>query len=346
MKAVKPYLFWIITGVLLIGELVWIVIDEPSSHLIKRGGVTPVDTRREVDKQVKLLNSLVRRAERTAAIEGALLPERPIAAENKDELDGLVDQFIPHRTWKVDIVEAGDGLKAQADSIRKELSDRTAFLHKRFEVAGTGWFDEYKLVTRELVRRALEKRLYGDGVIPDDIQLEEDGNIRQPLDLYSGQNQPPSNQHESLEFNYRLADLLVDTILGAEAVDLLNPLYVEQVVQDGETPKTFDAAEPGKRPSEVRLQSIKFDRSVSENGIILRPFTVIVEGSPAAALGVGAAIDGMHLGGGPQVVRTGSSFERLQVTDRTKNPLYESRRMQVRYTTRAVLLDYHSVSQN
>ena len=348
MKKIKPYLFWIITSVILLAEIIWVVVDKPSSRLINDDSKTPADTKKDVDRQASNLKKLVVRADRTVSVEGARLPERPIAPEIEAELSGLISDYIPHNSWVADIDELSQALTRQGEEIKADLESRSEFLHESLNVdSGSVWFDEYKLVTRELVRKALESGLYGDGNIPDDIQLEESQEYRGPLDLFSGQNSPPGNRQALLAINFRFAELLVDTILGAKTILLPNPLYIDQVVVEGEPAKTFDAAAPGPKAADFSLTSLTFGQPVAKSaqGLVMRPFTLVVTGEPASVLGVGAALDGIHLEGGPIVVRLSSTAKRVQVNSRGNEPLYDSNRMHVEYETVGVLVDHHKAAK-
>ena len=190
--------------------------------------------------------------------EGGRLTEEPIAAEKKEELDALVNEYIPHRTWVEDIQQLATQLQEQADEITESLKSVVNFYIDPISNDGEVWFDAYKLVSRELVRKALKNGLYGSGEIPEDNALEEDDRFRAPLGLYSGLNSLPDREFEQKKVEFHLAQLLVDAMIDVQADVLVNPLYVDQLVVEGEEAKTFDAAEPG-------LQKLPFTLSLSSS---------------------------------------------------------------------------------
>lgn len=163
MDKVKPYLFYIVCGVILVIELVVVLLFAPSHP--EAPGDTVADTKRHADQayEQKLTKEtpplgLLRRAEKTLSFNNLAIPENPRRPEDPEHVSEILDNYIIHASWNDHFRKVVADYEQQLRGIRKDLLDRSEPLGEPIATSTDPgqWYQAYLEQSVKLLAQALE----------------------------------------------------------------------------------------------------------------------------------------------------------------------------------------------
>ena len=146
-KKLKPYTFWIVSGVVVVIELgllaFWPIEDE--------SGATPEVVKQKLDTEFKKLQSLHKRADHA--------PSGVYDAEKPEDIKRLTEEYLLTPQWKGVLQPHVDKYNQQLTAIKKNLDGRSAVLHESIAESSDlfAWYTAYSKKTKD-VMLALQKR--------------------------------------------------------------------------------------------------------------------------------------------------------------------------------------------
>ena len=150
MNKLKPYMFWIVCGVLLLAEIIVMLVVTPTDQ----DGKTPDQTIQSVDQQNTKFKALVVQAKNGPP--GSQVFD-PLSTE---QMAKLMQNYLDTPLWKRPLDEELDQYTTQMTSIRDYLVGRSAPLHEPISTSNENniWYDEYQRVTAELLKGLYENK--------------------------------------------------------------------------------------------------------------------------------------------------------------------------------------------
>jgi hypothetical protein len=293
VKKIKPYLFWYITGVIVLIELGFLIFwgqydDE---------GHPPEVVKQNLDTAFELLENLYKRAN-AGDPQGRFDPEVPLDIKN------LTDKYLITERWKGVLVPIVQKYNQQLDQIHSDLVTRSADLHKAITEGDdlSTWYTAYEGKSKELL---LALKNAGALNLPDEappnLDLEGDEKVRSIAGLFTkGNNLPALTDHPQLTTRFRIVEKLSEAIIATKGKNLSNPVMEKKVPA---VPEQSGAAV-------VSLQWKARDASHEDTGGVV-PYNLIItlQGSDAALIATEAAIERIT---SPVVVVLGSSLAEHQ----------------------------------
>lgn len=142
MNKVRPYLFWIIAGVLILVELILMVSVTPSFN-----GKSPEDVKHEVDAQQKLIDKLYAQAK-------AGPPTQVFDPLDQKDMTMLMSNWLVTKYWQQPLEDELNAFSAQMRQIRDHLVERSKSLHEPMskKLDAVYWYEDYKNQTAELLK--------------------------------------------------------------------------------------------------------------------------------------------------------------------------------------------------
>lgn len=166
MDKVKPYMFYIVCGVLLLIEFVLMAVVSPSN--VEAPDSTVEQSKRDADSAYsqKLTRDepplgLERRADKTLSRPGQLLPENPRQPEKEEHVSEILDNYIIHKEWN-------DIFQLVVNDYREQLANIQAELVRLSEALGEPvssssdpgqWYQAYQQSSVRLLTLALQNEV-------------------------------------------------------------------------------------------------------------------------------------------------------------------------------------------
>ncbi len=275
MKQIKPYLFWYITGLIVLVELGFLIFwgqYDDSGH-------TPQEVKTALDTEFKNLEDLYNRA-KAGDPQGRFDPEVPLDIQN------LTTKYLITERWKTVLVPIVHKYNEQLDAIRTDLVTRSADLHKAItdnEDLST-WYTAYEGKTKELL---LALKNAGALALPEDapasLDLESDEKVRAIAGFYTkGARQPEITEHPLLTTRCRIVEKLSEAIIATKGKDLGNPVMEKKVPPAPEQSGAAVAALTW-RPRDTRGDDA--------GGVVTYTLILTLQGPAAALIATEAAIE-------------------------------------------------------
>lgn len=245
-QEIKPYLFWIICGVILLAEIGVIVTVSPS---VDDGPDTVQEAKDNLDREVKRLtkenlvseagSGLHARAEANLALNGG--PALARSAEDTEAMQQLLRGYLIVGDWTADLRQRVNDYNAQLNRVLTDLVERTVGrdavpntqLEGRFlqtEVSDRrdpgAWYDDYRDLTEQLLQKAIAG---GVVAVEDDEEpdLQTDARVRQLLGFQTIQGEYDDSQRPSFTVQFNIAAIVVEALIDAEPSWVENPLVGE-----------------------------------------------------------------------------------------------------------------------
>jgi len=275
VKQIKPYLFWYITGVIVLVELGFLIFwGQYDEH-----GQTPEAVKNALDIEFKNLEDLHNRA-KAGDPQGRFDPEVPLDIQN------LTKKYLITERWKPVLVPIVQKYNQQLDTIRSDLVTRSADLHKAITEGNdlSTWYTAYEGKTKEIL---LGLRNAGALALPEDapatIDLEGDEHVRSMAGLFTkGNALPLLTDHPLLTTRFRIVEKLSEVIIATKGKNLSNPVMEKKV----------PAAPEQSGAAVVSLQWRQRDASRDDaNGVVAFNLILTLQGSGAALDATEAAIE-------------------------------------------------------
>jgi hypothetical protein len=275
VKQIKPYLFWYITGLLVLIELGFLIFWGQYDD----NGHSPQEVKQALDTEFKNLEDLYNRAN-AGDPQGRFDPEVPLDIKN------LTNKYLITERWKNVLVPIVQKYNQQLDTIRTDLVTRSADLHKAItenEDLST-WYTAYEGKTKELL---LALKNAGALALPEDapasLDLEGDEHVRGIAGLFTkGNNLPSLADHPLLTTRFRIVEKLSEVIIASKGKILPNPVIEKKVPS---APEQSGAAVAGLL---WRQRDTNHDDS---SGVVSYNLILTLQGSDAALVATEAAIE-------------------------------------------------------
>jgi len=149
MSKIRPYLFWVVCGIVLLIELGFLLFVSPSS---KNG--SPSEVKQHLDEQNKILDKL--HVQAMAGSPGM----RAFNPLNAADISDLETKWLATKNWKGVLSDLLTQYQAQEDDILAYLGQRSQVLHKNISSLSDpfGWYDAYQQATAELLKQLYEQK--------------------------------------------------------------------------------------------------------------------------------------------------------------------------------------------
>jgi hypothetical protein len=275
VKQIKPYLFWYITGAIVLIELGFLIFWGQYDD----NGHTPEQVKQALDTEFKNLEDLHNRA-KFGDPQGRFDPEVPLDIQN------LTKKYLITERWKTVLVPLVKKYNEQLDLIHSDLVTRSADLHKAIidnEDPST-WYTAYEGKTRELL---LALRNAGGLALPEDapanLDLEGDEKVRSMVGLFTkGGNVPQAPEHPLLTTRFRIVEKLSEVIIATKGKMLGNPVMEKSVPPAPE--------QSGAAAVSLQWRSRDTNRDDS-SGVVAYNLILTLQGAGAALIATEAAIE-------------------------------------------------------
>lgn len=326
VNKVKPYLFWIVCGIILILEIAVFSLVRPSIEEAPQ--LTAADAKSQLDAQMRDFEKLKNRAEKTRDLGGG--GTDPFDPESARERDELLTAYVVTDDWVQYLEAIVTRYEEQLASIRRELADRSRSMSMAISEAADRleWYTSgYEPATVELLRRLIDARLIA---VPSDRAgdpkfLAENLGVRNSIGLFTrGDDWPPVSMHAELTTRFRLIERLTGVLSGVQATPVANPLH-----------EGFVPTEP--EPERVLLRSLSF--AGTGGGVpITHRIRLELQGSPNVLLAALRAIDSLTE---PITTRLDSTWQRLG--DLTADRAIGRADLPMRLTTEVIVMDFSAL---
>ena len=349
MNKIRPYLFWIVCGVLLIVEFVIMLVVAPSNP--QAAGKTVVDTKRAADaafdnELMAKPSGIHTRALMNLASPSTFYPPTHIPPEDTAKVEDLLNRYLIDRTWQANFKSVVSNYQSQIRDIHNDLKQRSEPLSQAISTSGdvAEWYDAYERQSASLLRQALDAGLVEPprtGLSPDtgsagpsNAELRERPEWRRMLGLFTkpGNQFPQISEHPLLTTKFRIIEQVVSTLINADAVAKVNPLIPDKYVRPPTTPEVVTV-------TEFTIDGMPTLDVVPDAEMI--GFTLTMTGSPAALQAAVCALDGIH---SPMVIRLGGEWRKVTTSARSRTPgsrdLQDLETAPMEFKARYVVLDF------
>jgi hypothetical protein len=225
MSKIKPYLFWVVTGVVVLVEVVVFVLALPDVDMV--GDLNGArETKGTLDKDYKQLEDLAVRAK-----EG--IPPGQFDAEQPAEIDNLVKKYLITPAWKPVLERQVEDYRKTSGAIQSYLAQRSKPLLR--QIADTEdkleWYTAYQKETVELLRTLhAESRLQlpeqpvADGVAAEP-DFSDDARVREVIGLYTKPGDfPDTKEHPQITGRLRAVEQITAALRRAKTQVVANPV--------------------------------------------------------------------------------------------------------------------------
>lgn len=240
MNQIKPYLFWIVSGVLLLVLLVLgLFVLSPTDESIDGNPRDAYEVKELLDTESKKLQELSARARRGD-------PNRVFDPQDAGDIATLTNDYLLTKEWKGVIDPHVEKYDQQLRALRQDLVDRSASLRKEISAdhGKLPWYTAYESITADLINRL---RAAGALVVPeatrpvmggfptgpgagpaaagdDPLDAKKGSRIRDILGLVTTTSLPESTEHDLLTRRFRTVEAVAGAVLASEAEALPNPM--------------------------------------------------------------------------------------------------------------------------
>lgn len=339
MNQLKPFMFWIVLGVILFCEIVWWVLSIPDIDMVGNKASAQM-MQGTLKEEFKHLTELDRRAKNNS-------PLGVFDAEKADDIRRLTDDYLVTPAWKEVLDPHVLGYDKQLKAIKERLAARSKHLHDPIAASTDkfGWYTAYQNASEEQLKKlhavgalalkptagstskAAPSAQLGGGAGPgtgapgavqpatntsintnrgsDDSVLHDfanDSAVRAQGGFFTkGADLPDAGEYPVLTRQFRTMERLISIITETSGTNTVNP--IAGVL---EAPNAGHAA----------IVSVTWDNSEAaiggETGSYAEGWrlTLVLQGSTSAVLATTAAIEHPHGDSVPLMVVTGGELTR------------------------------------
>ena len=342
MDKIKPYMFWIICGVVLLVELMLAFTLDP----VNADGNNVVNATKKLNKQVKDFGVYVEKADNT--------PPKAFAIDNVEYFNKLNADYLVSKSWMSGLNQVQNELRTHKENVESDLRKRSGVLHKGVSIPNAPlfrWYKDYNDKTVELLNelhKADQLKVVGNDPLASaetkeraDELLASNATLRKVGGFYTkGAEFPTEEEHPIITTRFRISEAIINALLAAEGsliennmVNFGNKNFIlapDGIVKPGLVEITWDSFGGGKWDSENAV-AVKGGRAVN--------FKVKLSGSASALLAATAQIEKSQE---PIFVIHGSHWEQ----PRRKNPeAVKQMDRPILLTLRLAVLDYQGAAQ-
>ncbi len=244
MNQLKPYLFWVVIGAVLLLELAWWLLSIPDIDVVGNKSEA-LSAKAKLKVEEDHLKELANRAKRQS-------PSGVFDAEKEADIRRLTNDYLLTPAWKSVLEPHVNRYDLQLQEIKRHLADRSQVLNLPLAASTDkfGWYTAYQNLTEEQLKRlAAAKALIQPGpatakpaktagtqpapaAAPTASQSAEvvtdyanDPNLRALAGFYTkGADLPEATEHPVLTRQYRTMERIIEVVLSTAAVNDANPL--------------------------------------------------------------------------------------------------------------------------
>lgn len=224
MSALRPYLFWYLSGAVIAAELVvmllmWLEVlgDAEAAKVAKT----------ELDKQHKGLEQLYQRALNGSKDPGRLgTPVGVFDPENDTDSVNLTGKYLITPQWKRALEDQLRQYERQTQGIQDYLAGRSARLHQPILEGDNRlrWYEEYKAQTGDLLKRLHQRGCYQPAEAGTSPDFSIDPRLRQPFGFFTSDTTPDPREFPLLTIQFRTVEYVARLLLEAKQTNQPNPL--------------------------------------------------------------------------------------------------------------------------
>lgn len=288
MNAIKPYLFWIVCGGILLVLLVLAVVLDPAYK-----GKNAEQATDYLSRTYREVEPLVGKAQRTVTS-----PPKEINPNRPQQIKQMEEEYLITDRWEGKLRTLQAEAETERRQVREELERRSEPLHQK--VAETSevsqWYFRYEDASRDLLIEMAKAGLL-DGVDVESVDSEAfrtraatDSGFRRRFGIFTkGVDWPAESMHFELTRKLRILQALADLAADAKGDVQLNP-WMEEFVpapQDGASIVlsgiSWETGDPqlGSGPvSIVDGQAVPVEVNVRGPAAAILDFSVGIESSP------------------------------------------------------------------
>lgn len=338
MNKVKPYLFWVICGAILVIELVYFGVilkpSPPDAGTAPSGVRPPQDAeaaQREAESRLRDLDALKKRAENTLNSPPQEVVMDPAEADR-------LKTYIVSKSWEGLLRRQEQDRQERVADISRELSDRSSRLHQPVsqQTDPVAWYADYQTSSAALVRFLVD-----EGVIEFPTELPEGSDaasayranrqLRGIIGLVTAdgnesQFEDPSRR-EQVSREFRMIDLLTRSLAAIRVAPETHPLAAE--------------FEEVRAPSDERvtIRSLTITRTAQQGSPASYQVRLELTASPVALLAASRQLDSIVE---PITVRLGSRWARRNFGLREKHNVAD---VPMDYSADLLILDFYDPAQ-
>jgi hypothetical protein len=266
MSKIKPYIFWIICGTVLLIELVCFVVISPSAN-----GKSPTEIKKALDDQKKELDKL-----RDKANNGFPGDQRIFDPNKPTDIADLKSKWLTTLAWQPGLTKLLNDYQSQMDDVLEYLKKRSQPLHRAIstEEDGFHWYEAYAKATGDLLEEMYHKKClnippknanpnpaggppnasqpplsvqdqianqanangggHPDASAPaassDDSQpnFQTDSSLREVAKFITTSNYPKPEEYEQLTTRFRIMEMVGKVLLRTTATNLTSPMLKQR----------------------------------------------------------------------------------------------------------------------
>lgn len=342
MDKIKPYMFWIICGVVLLIELVLAFTLDP----VNADGNNVYKATKKLNDTVEDFGVYVEKAGNK--------PPKSFAIDNVDYFKQLQKEYLVSKSWMAGLNQVQSELREHKQNVESDLRKRSEVLHSGVSIPNAPlfrWYKDYNDKTVALLselHKAEQLTVIGNDPLANaennervDELLANNATLRKVGGFYTkGAEFPTEEEHPVITTRFRISEAIINALLEAEGSLIENSMVSfngvnfvappEGVVKPGLVEITWDSFGGGKWDSENEV-AIKGGRAIN--------FKVKLSGSASALLAATANIEKSQQ---PVFVIHGSEWEQ----PRRKNPeAVKQMDRPILLTLRLAVLDYQGGAQ-
>ena len=331
MSQIKPYLFWILIGTVLLLEVAWWILSTPFVDVV--GNKAEAQTSKtNLDTEYRHLTELDKRAKKGS-------PLGVFDAERDTDIRRLTDDYLITPAWK-DVLEPHvKRYDQQLTDIKQHLVNRSKGLNLPIAASSDkfAWYTTYQSMTEERLKTLADAKALvlptspnktsftapkGAGLPPGIGQpasgqpgtseaaatastapdFASDAAVRSIAGFYTkGSDLPDPSEHPLLTSQYRVMEHIISVVLGNQAANAGNPLAAV-----ADSPENGHAAIAGVEWKK-NGPSIGGDTGTYATGITL---VLTLQGSATAVLATLSGLEHPTDPNAPIVVVTGGDLSR------------------------------------
>ena len=244
MNQIKPFLFWIVIGAVLLLELAWWLLSIPDIDVVGNKSAA-LSAKAKLKVEEDHLKELANRAKRQS-------PSGVFDAEKEADIRRLTNDYLLTPAWKSVLEPHVNRYDLQLQEIKRHLADHSQALSLPLAASTDkfGWYTAYQNLTEEQLKRlAAAKALAQPGsatpkpakttgtqptptAAPVATQPAEvvtdyanDPILRALAGFYTkGADLPEATEHPALTRQYRTMERIIEVVLGTAAANEVNPL--------------------------------------------------------------------------------------------------------------------------
>lgn len=226
MDQIKPYLFWIICGVILLIELVMIFTMEPVN-----------DNNHNVYKATRELNATVKNFQSDYVARTQERPPASFAIDDVSYFNRIQDDYLVSENWLNGLRQVERDLDTHKQNVEESLRKRSAVLHQPITEATSKaeWYSAYvdessKLLAQLRAEGCLAQMPndpFARELTPDKEKetYEINDKLRDTGGFYTkGMQFPSSEEHPIITTRFRISQAVIQATLEAEGALLNNDM--------------------------------------------------------------------------------------------------------------------------